>query len=259
MTLNAWERVLRPFLKIFSPLSSNHWFLADCWLIYSLQTATRDKRDDFCPLVQVVESFPMAQWGLLNVCREPPKHSCHRESAIWKVWRVSCSFAVCLWEVAWIWLCRGPSKVTNTRLGEKTPSVTGRCRPPDAAVLGSQGHLFLLCLQVNALSWKEWGARAKRKVCCAISRGFLWMSVNLIYSRVIYWISSPSRVGSAVKKPPNNAGHARNMGSIPGSGRPPGEGNGNPLQSSCLENPMNRGAWRATVCGVTQSQTQLSD
>ena len=48
-------------------------------------------------------------------------------------------------------------------------------------------------------------------------------------------------------------------GSIPASGRSPGEGNGNPLQYSCLENPMDRGAWWATVHGVTKSQTQLSD
>ena len=43
-----------------------------------------------------------------------------------------------------------------------------------------------------------------------------------------------------------------NLGSIPGSGRSPGEGNGNPLQYSCLENPMDRGAWRATVHGVAR-------
>ena len=48
-------------------------------------------------------------------------------------------------------------------------------------------------------------------------------------------------------------------GSIPGSGRSPGEGNGNPLQYSCLENPMDRGAWLATVHGVAKSQTRLSD
>ena len=58
-----------------------------------------------------------------------------------------------------------------------------------------------------------------------------------------------------VKNPPTGAGDA---GSIPGSGRSPGEGNGNPLQCSCLENPMYRGAWRATVHGVTESQTGLS-
>ena len=53
--------------------------------------------------------------------------------------------------------------------------------------------------------------------------------------------------------------NAGNPGSIPGSGRSPGEGNGNPLQYSCLENPMDRGAWQATVLGVTKSQTRLSN
>ena len=55
-----------------------------------------------------------------------------------------------------------------------------------------------------------------------------------------------------VKNLPANAGDA---GSIPGSGRSHGEGNGNPLQYSCLENPINRGAWRATVHEVTESDT----
>ena len=52
---------------------------------------------------------------------------------------------------------------------------------------------------------------------------------------------------------------AGDPGLIPGSGRSPGEGNGNPLQYSCLENPMDRGAWRATVHGFTKSWTQLSN
>ena len=58
-----------------------------------------------------------------------------------------------------------------------------------------------------------------------------------------------------VKNPPASAGEA---GSIPGLGRFPREGNGNPLQYSCLENPMARGAWPAAVVGVAQSQTRLS-
>ena len=49
------------------------------------------------------------------------------------------------------------------------------------------------------------------------------------------------------------------LGSIPGSGRSPGEGNGNPLQYSCLENPMDGGAWQATVHGVAKSRTRLSN
>ena len=52
-----------------------------------------------------------------------------------------------------------------------------------------------------------------------------------------------------------SAGDLRDMGSIPGLGRSPGEGNSNPLQYSCLENPMDRGAWWATVHGVAESDT----
>ena len=62
--------------------------------------------------------------------------------------------------------------------------------------------------------------------------------------------------GSEVKAFACNAG---DLGSIPGSGRSPGEGSGNPLQYACLENPMEREAWWATVHGVTKSQTRLSD
>ena len=57
--------------------------------------------------------------------------------------------------------------------------------------------------------------------------------------------------GSDDKESACNAG---DLGLIPGSGRSPGEGNGNPLQYSCLENPMDRGAWQATVHGVTKNQ-----
>ena len=59
-----------------------------------------------------------------------------------------------------------------------------------------------------------------------------------------------------VKASANNAG---DLGSIPGLGRYTGEGNGNPLQYSCLENPMDRRAWQATVHGVAKSRTRLSD
>ena len=62
--------------------------------------------------------------------------------------------------------------------------------------------------------------------------------------------------GSDSKESACNAGDA---GLIPGWGRFPGGGNGNPLQYSCLESPMDRGAWQATVHGVTESWTQLSD
>ena len=60
-----------------------------------------------------------------------------------------------------------------------------------------------------------------------------------------------------VKNPPGNAGDIRDAGSIPGSGRSPGEGNGNPFQYSCLENSMDKGVWQATVHGVAESRTRL--
>ena len=62
--------------------------------------------------------------------------------------------------------------------------------------------------------------------------------------------------GSVVKNLPANAG---GVGLIPELGRSPGEGNGNPLQYSCLGNPMDRGAWWAAVHGVQKSWTRLSD
>ena len=60
--------------------------------------------------------------------------------------------------------------------------------------------------------------------------------------------------GSVVKNPPANAGDPGDASSVPGSGRSPGRGNGDPLQYSFLENPMDRGAWRATVQQVAKSQ-----
>ena len=65
--------------------------------------------------------------------------------------------------------------------------------------------------------------------------------------------------GSADKESTCKAEDTGNMGSIPGSGRSSGEGDGNPLQYSCLKNPMDTGAWWATVHEVTKSWTCLSD
>jgi len=79
-----------------------------------------------------------------------------------------------------------------------------------------------------------------------------WLSSsnsNLVYKA--------SQMLLMVKNLPANAGDIRDVGSIPGLGRSPGGGHGNPLQYSCLENPMDRGAWQATVLGVTKSQTWL--
>ena len=66
-----------------------------------------------------------------------------------------------------------------------------------------------------------------------------------------------SQVALVIKKLAARAGDVRDVGSIPGPGRVPGGGHGNPLQYSCLENPVDRGTWWATVHRVTKSRTQL--
>ena len=90
-----------------------------------------------------------------------------------------------------------------------------------------------------------------------------WMHLVIYRDRVVLhlWCTSQSSgglpVALVVKNLPASAGDVKDVGSIPVSGRSPGEGNGNLLQYSCLKNPTDRGAWRATVHGVTQNQTQL--
>ena len=92
------------------------------------------------------------------------------------------------------------------------------------------------------------------------------VSINLLFNELHFkhfvfrkckflWASLVSQL---VKKLPAKAEDAKDVGSIPGSGRSSGEGNGNPLQDSCLENPIDSRAWRATVHGVAKSWTQLS-
>ena len=71
--------------------------------------------------------------------------------------------------------------------------------------------------------------------------------LNIDFFLIIVYLGFPG--GSVVKNPPASAGDA---GLIPGLGRSPGEGNGNPIQYSCLGNFMDRGAWRATVLGVAK-------
>ena len=87
---------------------------------------------------------------------------------------------------------------------------------------------------------------------------FAFKMANL--ANVVFYIYilllQASQMALVIKNPLVNAGDIRDTGLIPGLGRSPGDGNGNPLQSSCLENPMDRGAWRATVRGVaTESDT----
>ena len=84
-----------------------------------------------------------------------------------------------------------------------------------------------------------------------------WVGGNLLHCCGMFSSTSGlSLVAQTVKASAYNAG---DLGSIPGLGRSPGEGNSSPLQYSCLENPMNREAWQAAGHGVTKSRTRLSD
>ena len=92
-----------------------------------------------------------------------------------------------------------------------------------------------------------------------LTKGLFWnrvipRDVSKEYGYV--WWGRASQVVLEVKNPPARTG---DESSIPGSGRAPGEGNGNSSQHSCLENPMDRAAWQATVHGVAKNWTQLSD
>ena len=83
------------------------------------------------------------------------------------------------------------------------------------------------------------------------------VSQYLSVLHMVMYMCGTSKVALVVKNPPANAGSMRDVGSFPGSGRPPGGGHGNPLQYSCLENPMDRGVWQATVYRVMKNQKQL--
>ena len=89
------------------------------------------------------------------------------------------------------------------------------------------------------------------------------MYVLYIYNYLHIYLGFPGGTSGKKKKnkktknPPTNAGDIKDTGSIPGSGRTPGGGHGNPLQYACLENPMDRGARRNTVHRVAKSETQL--
>ena len=84
----------------------------------------------------------------------------------------------------------------------------------------------------------------------------LWVPGTVLSS--VYVPLGASQVALVVKNPPANSGDVRDADSIPGLGRSPGGGNGNPLQYSCLGNPMDRGAWWATDHAVAENSIQLS-
>ena len=104
--------------------------------------------------------------------------------------------------------------------------------------------------------YSPWGGKVRQDW---VTNTFTFFHIKKSVNKVKYSQSWASQVVTVVKNSPANAGDTRDVGSIPGLRRSPGIGNGNPLQYSCLENPMDREACHATVHGVSKSQIRLSD
>ena len=98
--------------------------------------------------------------------------------------------------------------------------------------------------------------RSSNPTCEYLSEEMKTLIWKDICTSIYFWAS---KVMLVIKIMPANVGDIRGVGSIPGLGRSPGEGNGKPLQYSCLENPKDRGAWWAMVHGVAKSHTWLSN
>ena len=118
-------------------------------------------------------------------------------------------------------------------------------------------RLFVPGGQSTSIEW--WNRLLKTQLSCHLGENTLRSWSNLLWACNIYvgWSANMGFPGgSVIKNPPASVG---DTGSIPGSGRSLRKGNGNALQNSFLGNPMDRGAWQATVPGVTESQTRLGD
>ena len=129
-------------------------------------------------------------------------------------------------------------------------------------MIQTQGHL------IPYMS-SDWNPIIKCEICLLVSPSLCspeskepvitggLTKANHLRPPLLAWMGFPG--GSVDKKPASNAGDAGDEGLIPGSGRSAGVGQSNPLQYSCLESHMDRGAWRAAVHGVTKSWAWLSD
>ena len=116
----------------------------------------------------------------------------------------------------------------------------------DFCLLKKPSILAYLLKQEIRIKEKRVGEKGRRS--SVVQARFQWAGMSLNSSDKVLL----THCGSDGKESACSAG---DLGSVPGSGRVPGEGNGRPLQYSCLENPMNRGAWRATIHGITQNRT----
>ena len=122
-------------------------------------------------------------------------------------------------------------------------------------IFGEKKVQSALCICISMNSTKGWKIFEKKKILWS-SRKQTWIfhSSSIIYIALTLYLGFPG--GSDSKESDWNAW---DMGLIPGSGRSPGEGSGHPFQYSCLENPMDRGAWWAPVHGIAKNWMRLSD
>ena len=126
--------------------------------------------------------------------------------------------------------------------------------------MGEQLRVGSRCQYFKKLSrWFQCAAKAGKHLTNSISLLTLSFNSQISWKICPYILSFGGFLyGLVVKNPPASAGDTGDAGLIPGSGRSPGVGNGNPLQYSCLENPMNKGSWWTTVQGDAKSRTRLS-
>ena len=131
------------------------------------------------------------------------------------------------------------------------------CRESESEMSNISLGFFLFLLIINEFSTAIISLIVLRsnRTCIRASKNQFWnYQLFIWHSEDNYWASQLALV---VKNPPANERDIRDLGSVPGLGRSPRGWHGNPLHYSCLENPMERRAWRATVHGVAKSQTWL--
>ena len=134
---------------------------------------------------------------------------------------------------------------SRTRLKWLSSSNSSKHQKGNVMVWIVTPHSYIKVLTSNTSECNYYGDRAFKEIVKVKMKSHSWAR------------GVPG--GSVVKNPPPSAGEARDVGLISGSGRSSGGGNGSPLQNSRLEDPTDRGAWRATVLGVTESWTWFSD
>ena len=176
-----------------------------------------------------------------------------------------------LFATPWIAARQASLSITNSRSSPRLTSIKS-VMPSSHLILCRPLLLLLAMWDIRGVKLpkelEEWTSQAQHGLWSSRASSPWWLPTSGGSVAATTAKSSPSynltrslprasQVVPVVKNPPASAGDIRDVGSFPESGRSPGGGHGNPLQYSCLENPMDRRAWWATVHRVAQSHTQL--